>query len=125
MDLNNIKATNDAYGHRYGCHLIVKCGKTLPRYFKSSSVFHIGGDEFVVIVYGEDYDNLDKIIAKMDEKLTYFKFKYEGVELIFSLAHGYAKYEKGLKYKAVFQAADDAMYANKEFIKDKYKLKRR
>ena len=35
MDVNNLKATNDAYGHRYGCHLIVRCGHTLPNVFKS------------------------------------------------------------------------------------------
>ena len=125
MDLNNIKATNDTYGHRYGCHLIVRCGHTLPDYFKSSSLFHIGGDEFVAIVYGEDYQRLDEILKIFDDDLSYSKIEYEGHELIFSLAHGYAKYEVGMKYKDVLQKADDAMYNNKKLIKEKYGMKQR
>ena len=37
MDLNNLKATNDQYGHRYGCHLIIHCGEVLPEIFKTSN----------------------------------------------------------------------------------------
>lgn len=125
MDLNNIKATNDTYGHRFGCHLIVRCGKELPKYFETSSLFHIGGDEFVAIVYDKDYDYLDKIVDKFSEKLTYSKITYEGIELVFSVAHGVGKYEAGMKYRDVLQKADDAMYENKKFIKDKYNLKHR
>ena len=125
MDLNNIKATNDTYGHRYGCHLIVRCGHILPDYFESSSLFHIGGDEFVAIVYGKDYQNLDAILEIFDNKLSFSKIEYEGHELIFSLAHGFAKYEKGLKYKDVLQKADDSMYINKKMIKEKYGMKQR
>lgn len=125
MDLNNIKATNDTYGHRYGCHLIVRCGHMLPQYFKSSRLFHIGGDEFVAIVYGEDYQHLDEILKIYEEKLTYSLIEFEGRELIFSLAHGVAKYESGLKYKNVLQKADNAMYLNKKEIKEKYGMKGR
>lgn len=125
MDLNNLKTTNDKYGHRYGCHLVVRCGYTLPQYFKSSKLFHIGGDEYVVIVEGEDYDHFDSIYKKFDEELSYSLVEYEGQELIFSLAHGYAYYEKGLLYKDVMQKADDAMYENKKYLKDKYKMKSR
>lgn len=122
MDVNNLKATNDAYGHHFGCHLVVRSGKTLPNYFKSSKLFHVGGDEFVIIVYGEDYQNFDNIIQKISDELTYSLIEYEGKELIFSIAHGYAKYEEGLKYKDVFQVADDAMYKNKKAIKEKYHM---
>ena len=125
MDLNNIKATNDAYGHRYGCHLIVTCGHKLPKLFKSSKLYHVGGDEFIVLVYGEDYHNLENILKIYDEKLAYSTIQYEQHDLIFSLAYGYAKLEPGMNYKMVFQKADDMMYSNKEAIKKKYGLKSR
>ncbi len=120
MDLNNLKATNDAYGHRYGCHLVVRCGHTLPNYFKNSKLFHVGGDEFVAIVTGEDYDNFDELFKKFSEDLSYSLVEFEGQELIFSIAHGYAKYEEGAKYKDILQKADKAMYANKKMLKEKY-----
>ena len=125
MDVNNLKNTNDKYGHRYGCSLVVKCGHTLPTLFKSSKLFHIGGDEFLAIVKGEDYDNFEEVMKKFDEVMLYSLFTYEGQELIFSVARGYAKYEKGQRYHDVMQIADKLMYENKAYLKEKYHMKGR
>lgn len=122
MDVNNLKNTNDLYGHRYGCHLIVKCGEELPRLFKTSKLFHIGGDEFVAIVMGEDYINLKDRIDTFDKTLSYSLITYDGVELVFSIARGYAEYTKGDHYKDVLQKADKAMYDNKTQVKQKYNM---
>ena len=122
MDVNNVKATNDTYGHRYGCHLIVEAGKMLPSIFKTSRLFHVGGDEFIVILLGDDYDNIDEIIKDFDSKLKYTKIEFEGHELVLSVARGYHKSMEGLSYKEVFQAADDKMYENKREIKKEYNL---
>lgn len=125
FDLNNLKATNDQYGHRYGCHLVVRAGHTLPKYFTSSSVFHVGGDEYVALVYGKDYEDLDNVMNKIKEELSYSLITYEGETLIFSIAHGYARHEEGQRYRDVLQVADKAMYANKETLKSKYGMAKR
>lgn len=125
MDVNNVKVTNDAYGHRFGCHLIVKCAHTLPTIFKTSKLYHVGGDEFIAIIYGEDLDNIDAVIKNFDEQLRYSNITYENHDLIFSIARGYAKFEPGMEYKEVFQKADKAMYDNKIEIKSTYKMKSR
>jgi len=122
MDVNNVKTTNDTYGHRFGCHLIVEAGHMLPSIFKTSRLFHVGGDEFIVILLGEDYDNLENVIKDFDSKLRYSKIEYEGHELIFSVARGYCLSKEGMSYKEVFQAADDKMYENKKEIKKQYNL---
>ena len=125
FDLNNLKATNDQYGHRYGCHLVVRAGHTLPNYFTSSSVFHVGGDEYVAIVYEKDYEDLDNVMKRIEDELSYSLIEYEGQTLIFSIAHGFARREEGQKYKDVLQVADKAMYANKEMLKSKYGMAKR
>lgn len=125
MDVNNLKATNDAYGHRYGCSLVVRCGHTLPELFTTSKLFHIGGDEFVAIVMGEDYENFDSLYNHFLEVMTYSLVEYEGVELIFSVASGHAIYQKGDRYQDVLQRADKMMYENKAAIKAKYNMKGR
>ena len=125
MDVNNLKATNDAYGHRYGCHLVVRTGHTLPEIFKTSSLYHVGGDEFLAIVEGEDYEHFEERIEEFDKVCRYSRIEYEGKELIFSIARGYAKYEEGNLYKDVLQKADSMMYENKAEIKSTYKLKGR
>ena len=125
MDVNNLKATNDAYGHRYGCSLVVRCGHTLPKLFKSSRLFHIGGDEFVAMVEGEDLENFEKTLEKFDKAMLYSLVKYEGKELIFSVARGYKIREKESRYSDVLQAADELMYQNKKYLKEKYNMKGR
>ena len=125
MDVNNLKATNDAYGHRFGCSLIVRCGHTLPTLFESSKLFHVGGDEFVAIVKGKDYENFEKTMQNFDKALLYSLVEYEGVQLIFSVARGYAIREEGQFYKDVLQIADDEMYKNKKMLKEKYNMKSR
>ncbi|MCQ2412673.1 MAG: GGDEF domain-containing protein [Sphaerochaetaceae bacterium] len=125
MDVNNVKATNDSIGHRYGCHLIVTAGKTLPNIFTTSKLYHIGGDEFVAIVSGDDYHNLLQRLDEFDKELEYKKIIYNGKELILSVARGYFMYEKGMKYSDVLQNADNAMYANKMQIKKAHNLSER
>ena len=126
MDLNNLKATNDRYGHRYGCHLVVETGHILPTIFKNSDLFHIGGDEYVAIIDNEnDYSNFDSIMKDFEDKLTYGWIEYSGVNLILSVAHGVGVYQGGMKYSDVLQIADDNMYQNKKELKEKYNFKGR
>ena len=125
MDVNNLKATNDAYGHRYGCSLVVRCGHTLLTIFKSSKMYHIGGDEFLVIVTGEDLVQFEETLKHYDETMQYSIFNYEGVDLIFSVARGYSHYQKGDRYQDVLQRADVEMYINKKMLKEKYNMKGR
>ncbi|MBR4378133.1 MAG: GGDEF domain-containing protein [Bacilli bacterium] len=122
MDVNNLKNTNDKYGHRFGCHLVVNCGHELPNLFKTSKLFHIGGDEFMAIVYGDDYKEFDQRLDEFGKNFTYKIINYDGVDLIFSVARGYSKYEKGDLFKDVLQRADSAMYVNKKEVKEKYHI---
>ncbi len=122
MDVNNLKVTNDKYGHRYGCHLVVHTGKELPKLFKTSRSYHIGGDEFLTIVLGDDFKNLKNKLEKFEKIFTYSTVRYDGVDLIYSLAHGVSVHQKGELFKDVLQRADEAMYKNKKEIKEKYKM---
>ena len=125
MDVNNVKITNDTHGHRFGCHLIVRCGKTLPGLFPTSKVFHVGGDEFIAIIYGDDYTYFDDRIAIFDEVLRYSLITFEEKELIFSVARGYGDGAGASMYKDAFQIADDAMYVNKKEVKKEHNMKSR
>jgi len=117
LDVNNVKTTNDTYGHRFGCHLIVETGHMLPSIFKTSKLFHVGGDEFIIILEGDDYNNIEKIIKDFDAKLQYSMINFEGIDLIHSVARGYFIAKPNMTYKDVFQHADDLMYENKKKVK--------
>ncbi len=122
LDVNGVKMTNDQYGHRYGCHLIVTTGQTLPSIFPTSDLYHIGGDEFVAIVKGEDLTYLNDRLLALDAALRYREIVYDGKELILSVAHGVSIYREGEKYSTVVQRADEDMYQNKRAIKMQYGL---
>lgn len=125
MDVNNLKAINDQYGHRFGCHLVVKSGHNLPSIFKSSKLFHVGGDEFIAAIRGKDLEEFDKRLEKFDKKMEHSIIKFNKVDLILSVARGYSFYQKGDLFHDVMQRADDMMYENKKSLKEKYNFKGR
>lgn len=122
LDVNCVKKTNDKYGHRFGCNLIVTAGKMLPQVFKTSQIFHIGGDEFVVLIEGKDFENIDKTVTDAKNTLSYKKIEFLNKKLILSVAIGVCKYQVGKAYKDIFQTADERMYKNKQDLKNKYKI---
>ncbi len=125
MDLNGLKVTNDKYGHRYGCHLIVLTGHILQTIFKDSLLFHVGGDEFQAVIKGDDYIRFDEKMEEFKEKLLYTKVEYENKELILSLAYGYARSNHSSPYHVLFEEADKMLYHNKKEIKEIYKIPNR
>lgn len=62
VDLNFLKKINDTYGHEKGNLSIIKLCFVVCHIFQHSPVFRIGGDEFAIILYNEDYDNYKDLI---------------------------------------------------------------
>ena len=122
MDLNNLKATNDKYGHQYGCHLVVEAGHQLPKIFPHSLLFHVGGDEYIAILVNEDYMNRMSLFNDFAQKMSYQEVEFEGATIILSLAMGYAE-RYGSTYKETFHLADMRMYENKVKLKAQYNFK--
>ena len=124
LDVNNLKKTNDTLGHLFGNHLITATADELVEIFAGSKVFHIGGDEFVVLLQNEKSLHWEELYKNVIERLNYSTTFYEGKEMIFSVAAGVKAYEPGMTYDEVFTAADNMMYENKQMIKEKYKISR-
>ena len=66
-DLNDLKKTNDIYGHAVGDEYIQKCCHIIRSIFKNSRVYRIGGDEFIVVPEGPDFENKDELFRKLSE----------------------------------------------------------
>ncbi len=119
VDVNFLKVINDEHGHDAGDKYIKGCCKTVCQIYKHSPVFRIGGDEFVVILTGEDYRH-------RDERLEDLRRSFEGSFADtnakpwerYSAAYGMAAYEDSDKdVEDVFKRADKAMYDNKAAFK--------
>lgn len=115
MDINNLKTTNDMFGHETGNKLIMATAECIEECFKDCSVFRIGGDEFVAIIEGSLFDERNKIYKCFVEKSKSYDIQ-AGDEIIgLQVAVGMAEfiYGKNVSYIETFRLADKAMYENK------------
>ena len=119
IDLNNLKIVNDGYGHKAGDMYILGCCHTICEVFKHSPVYRIGGDEFVAILEGHDYENRIALTEKLKSDFT-TSFEQEDRDpwLRFSAAVGMAENASDdTTYELVFKRADKAMYDDKAAFK--------
>ncbi len=85
LDLDNFKAYNDIYGFLKGDEIIKFTAKTIINQVHNSDsentfIGHIGGDDFVAILYNEDYNKICKsIIEEFDNNILKF-FSEEEIE---------------------------------------------
>ena len=114
FDLNQLKETNDTYGHDVGDKLIVTAAKVISDVFKRSPVFRIGGDEFLVVLRHGDLEDCEKLFAQLDVECAKKSIK-EKEEIPISIARGFAMFDSDtdLHFNDVFKRADNAMYENK------------
>ena len=113
FDVNNLKEVNDNMGHQAGDDYIRGACKIICKEFKHSPVFRVGGDEFVAISEGHDYEHIEELLdffRKYNEKAG----KNGGIVI----ACGMARYEDEGFVASVFTKADKKMYENKKWLKE-------
>lgn len=114
VDMNGLKQLNDSYGHEMGNAAIKKCCSVICEVFAHSPVYRFGGDEFVVIVKGRDYDCIEDRVAQFNELAA--KCEGEPWERV-NAAIGYALYDGDDTVDDVFRRADHRMYEQKTRMK--------
>ena len=112
LDVNDLKKINDTEGHNTGDQYIKDACRIICEIFKHSPVFRVGGDEFVVITQGSDYNCIDELINRVYEHNM--KAKENGGIVI---ACGMAKHQDESIVAPVFERADQNMYDNKYDLK--------
>ncbi|MBP5578573.1 MAG: GGDEF domain-containing protein [Ruminococcus sp.] len=110
-DINGLKQVNDTKGHNAGDEFIKNACSIICNIFKHSPVFRIGGDEFIVIMKGSDYDERTKLMHELNNTLELKK--YEGIPV---LAAGMSEFDPDMDMRVqdVFERADNLMYENKK-----------
>ena len=116
IDLNDLKRMNDQNGHDKGDLAIKNLSSEICDVFKNSSVYRFGGDEFVVVLVGSDYEDAEKLVDR-------FKTLQESREgepwEVSKAAIGYASYDPqtDVSVDSVFRRADSMMYQYKKKMK--------
>ncbi|MBQ7534664.1 MAG: EAL domain-containing protein [Stomatobaculum sp.] len=113
-DVNDLKKVNDTFGHNAGDQLLKTACAIICNTFKHSPVFRIGGDEFVAILRGLDYESRAELRNGFLERNIK---ALEADDVV--VACGIADFLPGedTSMSAVFERADAEMYRNKKELK--------
>ncbi len=114
-DINGLKNVNDTLGHTAGDQYIKDACMIICKRFKHSPVFRIGGDEFVVILQGNDYMERETLLSELSDILS--ENRKNG---LVTVAYGMSEYISGTDNRTqdVFERADKLMYENKKAYKN-------
>ena len=119
-DINGLKAVNDTEGHKAGDDYIRASSLLVCRTFQHSPVFRIGGDEFLIVLVGEDYENRLKLITDLNKQSLNNVRKGEGAVVAAGLADYIPNHD--LSVEDVFNRADHQMYDDKTRLKEEKRL---
>ena len=103
-------------GHRAGDEYIKMASQLICKVYCHSPVFRIGGDEFVVVLRGQDYAKRERLLHKLRKQVENNIRVGEGVVT----ASGLAIYRplEDTSVEEVFNRADSLMYENKSHLKE-------
>lgn len=109
-DLNGLKLTNDAFGHQMGDVLLTRTAEVLRRLCEEDMIFHMGGDEFVLLLPNTDAAAAEACCRRIQKEIA---GESTGM-LVFSASIGFAvKHTLASSYSDVFRQAEDEMYRHK------------
>ncbi len=122
FDVNDLKYVNDNLGHDHGDSMLICSADVIRSSFENygGKCFRIGGDEFVVILKG---DNVSEIYERGIKKFSAAIAAHNELpdkDFVLSIAHGFALYEQSPEENTlndVYKLADQRMYDNKKMIK--------
>ncbi len=123
FDVNNLKLVNDSYGHDAGDAYLIRACHLICDIFKHSPVYRIGGDEFVAILTGDDYDNYKGQLDAMNNMMSQYSDQLPLPNNYISIACGIAVYDPEVDDAVLdtVKRADEEMYNNKTRMKSKDK----
>ncbi len=115
FDVNNLKMVNDSQGHEAGDEYLLRACHLICNVYKHSPVYRIGGDEFVAVLTGEDYEKRDERLIAINEMMSPYSETLPLPSNYVSIACGMAAYDNNIDYTAadVFKRADEEMYKDK------------
>ena len=115
FDCDNLKLVNDHYGHDKGNIYLKTACQLICKTFQHSPVFRIGGDEFTVVLIGEDYQNREALVRQFEQKEEEISASTQNEWDKVHVAMGFADYNANLdgSVNDTVRRADKNMYENK------------
>ena len=114
FDINGIKKIYTHFGFEAGDKLMYECAKLLTGVFGKKNVFHVTGDEFVILIDNTNWYDMEKYFKKLDEAISFYNSQHQKENLL-SVSKGTATFdpEKHRNYRQVFVDAEAACKKDK------------
>ena len=113
-DVNDLKYVNDNFGHEHGDVFIKSACEIICTTFDHSPIFRVGGDEFVAILEGDDYEHREELVGK----LRALSEEHNRTQQVV-ISCGLATFDPAIDnaFPAIFRRADQEMYCMKQQLK--------
>jgi two-component system cell cycle response regulator len=116
IDLEGLKKVNDVHGHAEGSRMIQDTASVLTKTLRNSDVLaRVGGDEFCVLLTGDDAVNAELVLVRLVEAVAAHNAR-AGRAYELSLSVGAAPYDptEPCSIEELVERADALMYEEKQ-----------
>ncbi len=114
IDLDNFKAVNDTYGHLAGDACLRLVARTLSHEIRAMDVAaRLGGDEFVILLSNTSKEQAAGRAQNLAWQLNHLSLAWHGEEIPIRASLGLRPFAAGDQANQIFNAADIALYADK------------
>ncbi len=107
IDIDKFKDINDTFGHHYGDACLIDFAILLSENEIGAIPFRYAGDEFCLIFYNTDLEQVEKECEQLRLKTKQLKINDE---ITFTASFGIARYDENLGAAQLFVQADQALY---------------
>jgi diguanylate cyclase (GGDEF)-like protein len=124
IDLDHFKNVNDAHGHLVGDEILREVARRLNRAIRTGDIVaRHGGEEFVVLLPGGGPEQIAEIGERCRHSIADGPMSANGGKLAVTASVGGASWpDHGQTVRAVFEAADAALYRAKQAGRDRVEL---
>jgi len=114
-DINGLKLVNDAFGHKEGDNLLIKCGKLLKECCRKEDIIsRWGGDEFTILLPKTSNQVANYLTTRIQESCRNNNYYKGNIPLSLSLGVSTkTDIEKDIDF--ILREAEENMYKNKFF----------
>jgi diguanylate cyclase (GGDEF)-like protein len=115
VDLDGLKAINDAHGHAAGNAAIEAVGRSLQAAVRTTDmVARLHGDEFAVLLARSDPRRISQLVARLRHQVESVAFRHGGRRYKVTASLGATCYGSGVTVDDILASADRAMYEAKQ-----------
>lgn len=121
IDINNLKETNDTYGHDTGDYFIQFFVDTVSARLPEGSMFgRMGGDEFAILFTNHQKPEIQELFLRIREEFATIGFHLTDIDTHVRFGFGLSEFPReGEEFSDLMRIADQRMYQDKKNSKER------